>query len=67
MRHALKKKTIIIKALSENRGNATLAATLYEESDASKTQRAFMAEQRKLLNLARPDSRPDKKAASRIK
>ncbi|AIT43131.1 RNA-binding S4 domain-containing protein [Moraxella catarrhalis] len=57
----LEEKTIIIKALSENRGNATLAATLYEETDASKTQRAFMAEQRKLLNLARPDSRPDKK------
>lgn len=54
-------KTIVITALSENRGNATIAATLYQETDESVTQREFMSEQRKLMNLARPDAKPDKK------
>lgn len=52
-------KTIIIKALSENRGNAT--ATLYDETLESQETRAFFAEQRKLQNLARPNNKPDKK------
>lgn len=54
-------KTIIIKALSENRGNATAAATLYDETLESQETRAFFAEQRKLQNLARPSNKPDKK------
>ncbi len=57
----LEEKTVVIKALSENRGNATIAATLYEETTESLVRREFMAEQRKLDNLARPDSRPSKK------
>lgn len=57
----LDEKTVIIKALSENRGNATIAQTLYEETAESVVQRAFFAEQRKLMNLARPDTKPDKK------
>lgn len=54
-------KTIIIKVLSENRGNATAAATLYDETLESQETRAFFAEQRKLQNLARPSNKPDKK------
>ncbi|WFF39178.1 RNA-binding protein [Moraxella nasibovis] len=57
----LEEKVVIIKALSENRGNATIAATLYEETEESMATRAFFAEQRKLQNLARPDTKPDKK------
>ncbi|VEG13723.1 RNA-binding S4 domain-containing protein [Moraxella cuniculi] len=57
----LEEKTIIIKQLSENRGNATIAATLYEETEESRVRREFMAQQRKLDNLARPDTRPNKK------
>lgn len=57
----LEEKTVVIKALSENRGNATIAATLYDETEESLIRREFMAEQRKLDNLARPDSRPSKK------
>lgn len=53
-------KTIVIKALSETRGNAT-AATLYEETPESQELRAFFAQQRRLQNLARPSSKPDKK------
>ncbi|MDO4897011.1 MAG: S4 domain-containing protein [Moraxella sp.] len=54
-------KTIIIKALSDNRGNATIAQTLYDETDESIATREFFTEQRKLQNLARPASKPDKK------
>ncbi|SPX84935.1 RNA-binding S4 domain-containing protein [Moraxella ovis] len=54
-------KTIIIKALSDNRGSATIAQTLYDETDESITTREFFAEQRRLQNLARPSTKPDKK------
>lgn len=57
----LEEKTVTVLALSEHRGNASIAATLYAESEESKVQRAFFAEQRKLMNLARPDTKPDKK------
>ncbi len=57
----LEEKTVTILALSENRGNATIASTLYKESEESIVQREFMSEQRKLMNLARPDTKPDKK------
>ncbi|MFB6349183.1 RNA-binding S4 domain-containing protein [Moraxella sp. ZJ142] len=57
----LEEKTIIITALSDNRGSATIAATLYQETAESQARREFMAEQRKLMNLARPDTKPDKK------
>ena len=57
----MEQKIITITALSENRGNATLASTLYQETAESQETRAFFAEQHKLQNLARPDSKPDKK------
>lgn len=57
----MEQKIITITALSENRGSATLASTLYQETAESQETRAFFAEQRKLQNLARPDSKPDKK------
>lgn len=57
----LEEKIITIKVLSENRGNATIAQTLYTETSESIANRAFMAEQRKLDNLARPNTRPNKK------
>ena len=59
-------KTIVIKALSETRGNATIAQTLYTETDESLATRAFFAEQRKLQNLARPTHKPDKKQRREI-
>lgn len=52
---------IVVDKLSENRGNATAAQTLYHETDESIAQRAFFTEQRKLDNLARPDAKPSKK------
>lgn len=57
----LDEKTVVITDLSDKRGNATIAQTLYRETDESIAQRQFMAEQRKLDNLARPDAKPTKK------
>lgn len=58
---AMTEKTVIIEALSSQRGNATAAQVLYSETDESTERRAYYAEQRKLANLARPDNKPNKK------
>ncbi|MFW2176220.1 MULTISPECIES: RNA-binding S4 domain-containing protein [unclassified Moraxella] len=54
-------KTVKVLALSQSRGNATIASTLYQETEESISQREFFHEQRQLANLARPDHRPNKK------
>lgn len=54
-------KEIVIKALSSVRGPAPIAQTLYEETEASVAARSVKAEQRKAMNLAHPDHRPNKK------
>lgn len=54
-------KTVKVLALSELRGNATIASTLYQETEQSIVQREYFNEQKKLANLARPDTRPSKK------
>lgn len=58
---AMTEKTVIVEALSAQRGNATAAQHLYSETQESIERRAYYAEQRKLANLARPDHRPNKK------
>ena len=57
----MSEKTIIVKSLSTQRGNATIAQTLYEETKESIERREYYKEQRKLANLARPDTKPNKK------
>lgn len=54
---------VIIEQLSQKRGPAKLAQSLYTETEASREKRELFAEQRKLLNQAipRPAKRPDKK------
>lgn len=56
-------KTVIVKALSEQRLSAPLAQQLYEETAESITLRAERAELRKmnLLFAPHPDTKPDKK------
>lgn len=54
-------KMVKVVALSEVRGNATIASTLYQETDESIAQREYFNEQKKLANLARPDHKPNKK------
>lgn len=58
---AMTERTVVVKALSTQRGNATIAQTLYEETEASIKRREYYSEQRKLANLARPDTKPNKK------
>jgi ribosome-associated heat shock protein Hsp15 len=58
---AMTEKTVIVEALSAQRGNASAAQMLYSETDESTERRAYYAEQRKLANLARPDNKPNKK------
>lgn len=56
-------KTVVVRALSEQRLAAPLAQQLYEETAESVQQRAERAELRKLnlLFAPHPDSKPDKK------
>ena len=58
---AMTEKTVIVEALSAQRGNASAAQMLYSETDESTERRAYYAEQRKLANLARPENKPNKK------
>ena len=58
---AMTEKTVIVEALTLQRGNADAAQVLYTETEESIERRAYHSEQRKLANLARPDSKPDKK------
>ena len=58
---AMTEKTVIVEALTTQRGNASAAEVLYSETDESENRRAYHAEQRKLANLARPDNKPNKK------
>lgn len=54
---------VTVLAVSEQRGNATLAQTLYAETPASEKKRAENAAARKLNQMynPHPDQRPDKK------
>ncbi len=55
--------TVIVEVLSSKRGAASVAATLYRETEQSQLDRERAAEQRRLVRLAAPlpDHRPSKK------
>ncbi|HEV2622652.1 MAG TPA: S4 domain-containing protein [Frateuria sp.] len=55
---------VVVQALSERRGPAPVAQTLYRETEASLAAREAAREQRKLgaSGLLRPPTRPDKQA-----
>jgi ribosome-associated heat shock protein Hsp15 len=58
-----------VLVLSEQRGPATTARTLYEETAASLAKREQLAAERKALNLQgnQPDRRPDKHERRKIR
>jgi ribosome-associated heat shock protein Hsp15 len=60
---------IDVRGLSEKRGPAGVAQTLYEETQASRSARDAQREQRRLLgsDMAKPPSRPDKRARRLIR
>lgn len=57
-----------VTGLADKRGSATIAEGLYEETKASITARAKLAEQRKFKTASAPapDKRPDKRARRQI-
>lgn len=60
---------IIVLKLSERRGSATIAQTLYQETGASIQRREHEVEQRKLAAMQRPlsERRPNKQERRRIR
>lgn len=60
---------VVVLALSERRGPASLAQTLYRETEASLAAREAARAQRKLgaTGLLRPPTRPDKQARRLIR
>ena len=68
LRQGFDEKTVIVTALCERRGNATAAASLYEETPDSIEKRELAAAQRKSISAATPGSanRPNKKQRRQI-
>lgn len=67
IRQGFDEKTVIVKALSEVRGPASVAQQLYEETPESVAARELRQAQRKAQNLAHPDHRPNKKERRQIR
>lgn len=60
LRQGFNEKTVVVKGLSDNRGPAKVAQTLYEETPESIRKREEIAQMRKLSTPA-TSGRPDKK------
>lgn len=61
--------TVHVLALSDRRGSATVAGTLYEETAASLAKRERAREERRLLHAQglSPETRPDKHERRKIR
>lgn len=68
LRQGFDEKTVIVTGISEKRGNATMAAELYKETDESIAQREQNAMKRKSLSqsMPTPQGRPNKKERRKI-
>ncbi|MAR90797.1 MAG: ribosome-associated heat shock protein Hsp15 [Pseudomonadota bacterium] len=68
LRQGFDEKTVVVTGLSDRRGNAVMAAALYEETTESQEKRALASAQRKSMNAAMPssDQRPNKKQRRQI-
>lgn len=69
IRRAGERYTVIVRGLSDRRGPASVAATLYEETPDSVERREAERHQRRLERLAMPQpppKRPDKKSRRQI-
>jgi ribosome-associated heat shock protein Hsp15 len=53
--------TVVVKGLSEQRGSATIAAALFEETAESRARRTVLAAQMKSMPSPRFKGRPTKK------
>ena len=54
--------TVVVKGLSPQRGSATSASTLYQETEESRARRATLAAEMKALPQPRFPGRPTKKS-----
>ena len=68
LRQGFDEKELTILAISDRRGNATMAQELYQETETSIKKRELAAEARRLnrLNNPIPDHKPDKKQRRQI-
>lgn len=66
IRQGFDEKTVVVKTLSDVRGPASVAQTLYEETAESLAQRDQLAANRQAQNLAHPEHRPSKKDRRQI-
>ena len=68
LRQGFDEKTVIVTGISDRRGNATMAAKLYKETDESIAQREENAMKRKSLAQSMPTTqgRPNKKERRKI-
>jgi ribosome-associated heat shock protein Hsp15 len=66
IRQGFDEKTVTVTALSEVRGPAAVAQTLYQETEDSLALRANKQAERRAGNLAHPDHRPNKKERRQI-
>ena len=53
--------SIVVKGLAQQRGSATVAASLYEETDESRARRTVLAAEMKAMPQPRFPGRPTKK------
>lgn len=69
IRRGYERYQVIVTDISDRRGSASGAQTLYRETEVSIEKRADEAEKRKLAMMQRPqsDSRPDKKQRRKIR
>ena len=60
---------VVVDQLAERRGSATIAQTLYHETESSQQRRLQEADKRKLAQLQRPriDHRPNKKERRQLR
>ena len=68
IRRGTEQLEVVVRALSEQRGPASAAQALYEETEASAVRRQAMVEQQRAIAAGAPrfEGRPDKKARRAI-
>lgn len=66
IRQGFDEKTVVVTALSDIRGPASVAQQLYEETADSIALREKQQQERQAQNLAHPDHRPNKKERHQI-
>lgn len=69
IRRGFDRLVVVVEQLADRRGSASLAQTLYHETEQSQQRRAREAEQRKLAQMQRPQvgQRPNKQQRRKMR